>query len=139
MSEKDRLVMQLANAIVSDDDIRSSNWDAVSVVIRIHEGGSGGVTGVRFRGENSEPEAPHPWNVMPPAEALREEMRRVDGHEWIKCLVQITRSDGKVHIDFEYDDWERWKLKVKSLDTRDYQMSLRPSWYDPTVHGSDAD
>ena len=54
-------------------------------------------------------------SVMKAFRRLHEHMAAVDGVAWQQCLLEISRTDYTVSVDFEYDDRDRWSVTPDKL------------------------
>lgn len=127
-SKASELVHVIGNKIVSDPAYLDQPWDGVSLVGTFSEG-QRRMTGFRFFADGAfKASLPKDKDlgIMNGLRDLHREMSAETGAAWHQCLIQIWKPGPKIHIDFEYDDPERWKLKPVSLDVSDYANSIRP-------------
>ena len=55
-------------------------------------------------------------SVMKGFRRLHDRMAALDGVAWQQCLLEITRQDQTVSVEFEYDDPDRWSLTPDNLE-----------------------
>jgi hypothetical protein len=114
---KDDLVHKAGALLLQDPEIKGSDWTGVSVVFETSDGRNYSVGGYVYTTDD--------WNGFSPEEdeAFSELMFKLREHEsadgqppFIACLLQISRSDMKTEIAFEYEDANRWKVTPRNLD-----------------------
>jgi hypothetical protein len=54
-------------------------------------------------------------SVMKAFRRLHEHMEAINGGAWQQCLLEISRIDFTVSVDFEYDDPDRWSVTPDKL------------------------
>ena len=54
-------------------------------------------------------------SVMHAFRALHETMAGRDGTPWLQCLLEVSRQDDTVAVQFEYDDPQRWAVTPDAL------------------------
>lgn len=100
-------------------------WAALALVATFG-GGTESMFGYVYYDDGSwAARTPKGFDVLTGIGALRAAMTEPGGPAWKTCLLQITRADMRLDIDFEYDDEERWKVGPDSLERM--VESLRPA------------
>ena len=114
----DELIMKIGTMILNDERYED-DWSALSLVGDLANGGKGMHGYVYFsdgRFEGRIPAVGRPLIKL--FIALRDEMDRTKGVSWHQCLVQITRPDLDIRIQFEYDDPRRWSVTPANLSAQ---------------------
>jgi hypothetical protein len=119
-----RLIDKVGHGILGSEAFADDGWMAISLVTRIE--------GAIFNhGFKYYPDG----RVIPASEItfettmlfveLVDTMEQLEGRRWKVCLVQIVRPDMKIHIEYEYDDGDRWSVTPANLETM--REELRPA------------
>jgi len=115
MSEKkidvDELMHLIGKAVVNDEKIISVKWSAIAVSAIIRES-STDMNGFMYdEFGNSKPNTPRDRDIRSMLRHLKQAMVEKNGGEaWKACLIQITKKDMSIKMDFEYEDENRWKV-----------------------------
>ncbi len=57
---------------------------------------------------------------------LQEQVYKQCGHKFKQLLIQTEKQTGRIKIDFEFDDPERWAIKPAKL--KELRENLRPDF-----------
>ncbi|MCU0493524.1 MAG: hypothetical protein MUD01_18205 [Chloroflexaceae bacterium] len=119
----DRLMLELGQMILADEEYTSRDWRAIAVVIQLYNRTS--MFGYMWDAEGEwQGAAPDNFDIFDTAEELRAAMRDEQGNTWRCCLVQITRPGLKVKITFDWDNGNAWNVTPANLETM--VATLRP-------------
>ncbi len=114
---KDDLVHKAGALLLQDPEIKGSDWTGIAVVFETADGRNYSVGGYIYTADD--------WNGFNPEEdealsellfTLREHTATNGQPPFVACLLQISRADMKIKIDFEYEDPARWKVTPRNLD-----------------------
>lgn len=125
MAAKDDLIHQLGSLLVGDEEVAAENWQHLALV-GIVDTEQSRMNGFCYDAAGDyEPAAPRNFETLAVLRKLRDEMAKADGKApWKTCLVRIARAGGKIGVDFEYDDPNRWIISKSNLRQR--ADELRP-------------
>ncbi len=113
--EKDDLIHEIGQLIVSALPDEEKNWAKLAVVVEFEEGARG-IYGFAYDAlDEAEAATIEGFEVVDAAERLRQVMREADKTEWQACLIQLVRATQRIVVTFEYDDPERWHITAKTL------------------------
>lgn len=119
-----KLIDKLGHGILGSAAFADDGWTAIALVTRIE----GAIVnhGFKYYPDGS---------VIPASETtfdttmlfveLVDTMEQLDGRRWKACLIQITKPEMKIRIQYEYDNAHRWSVTPANLETM--RESLRPS------------
>jgi YD repeat-containing protein len=128
MTDLDRggeLINAIGGRIVHDENYTRYDWDSLSLVVTVDDAMSSSSGFVYLDTGEVVPNHPSGFDVLDLFEELQEATARPDGKRWKAALVQIVRATGKMHLEFEWDDADRWKVTPTNLDAR--REELRPA------------
>lgn len=122
--DKDALVMQIGQTLVADDKVAAQPWDGYALIASYGDG-TRRVSGFRYRdGEGAEAATPASAALGEQLDALRAATRVHDKDPWSVCVVRISRTTGKITVDFEYDNPGQWEITPATL--QDVTERARP-------------
>lgn len=123
--DRNEATLQLARAIAADAKLGTLPWDELVLVARFGDGVSN-VNGFAYQaGGTSRPVAPRGAAVLDAFIDLRA-ATAVDGQaDWIACKLQVRRAGGKLSLDFEYEQPDRWKISPANV--KQMSEALRPA------------
>jgi len=120
---RDRTLTELGRLIVAGPDYAGHDWRGIAVVIQIEPRKR--LFGYMYLSDGSWTAAiPEPRPAIEKALALAEAMRVEGKAGWKTCLIQISAPDGRMKVDFEYDNPARWDVTPANLEER--VEALRP-------------
>jgi hypothetical protein len=115
---REELILKLGTQIAGDAALALDGWQHLVLASRI-EGGTPDLAGFCYRDGRSTPVSPRDFGIFDTLEQLRDAMAAADGKDpWSACLIRIDRASGKVNLDFEYHDAERWAVTPKNVKQR---------------------
>ena len=121
-SNIDKLENELYHNLVNNEEIKSKEWDFVSLVIS-KRGNS--MFGYRFYGDNWEGYGPSGFEWADIAEAHYKAMDK-EGRPWIKMLMSFNKETSSYAIEYEYEDKDRWSLGGKDIGSiEEFAYSLK--------------
>ena len=126
MSAKDDLIHQLGSLLVGDTEVAADNWQPLALVGMV-DAEQARLNGFCYDAAgNDEPAAPRNFETLAVLRKLRDEMAKADGKApWKTCLVRIARANGKITVDFEYEDAHRWVISKSNLRQRADELKPR--------------
>lgn len=116
--DRDALIHRIGMLIVTDKVVDAAPWDGYALIVRYDEAGSPSrrIAGFRYRDDAGfDAATPADPALGAALDALREAMRTDRQAPWFACVVQIRHDTRKVHVDFEYDDPQRWDISAATL------------------------
>ena len=123
----DDLIMEIGSLVVNDRRY-DERWKGLALVGNFSNGQERMNGYQYFANGDFEPGIPkRAGDIIDKLLELRQEMKKEKDEEWHQCLIQITRPDFKINIQFEYDDPARWSVKNVSLDMSEYAELLKPA------------
>jgi len=107
--DRDTLIHRLAETIAGDDALLLDGWTHLVLVSRI-ESGTPDMTGFCYTDDGrAVAVSPTDFGIFDALEQLRDAMAEADGKKpWIAALFRIERATGKLAVQFEYNEPERW-------------------------------
>jgi len=110
-------VIELAELVSSHQAYSGTDWSYIAIVATFTRQRRSMVGYVFFADGHWEARLPRDRqrSVMKAFRKLHEHMAAVDGVAWQQCLLEITRRDRTVSVEFEYDDPDRWTLMPADL------------------------
>lgn len=126
MSAKDELIHALGALLVADPEVATANWQHLALV-GVVDAEQARMNGFCYDAAgDDEPAAPRNFETLAAMRKLRDAMAQSDGKTpWKSCLVRITRSSGKISVDFEYADAGRWAINKANLRQRADELKPR--------------
>ena len=117
--DRDTLIHRLAETIADDQVLLLDGWTHLVLVSRI-EADTPDLTGFCYTADGRAVSvAPKDFGIFDVLEQLREEMAEADGKKpWIAALLRIERATGKLAMEFEYNQPERWIVTPDNVTTR---------------------
>lgn len=121
------MILEVGRMVIEDPEYRDDRWQAISLVGTLGDG-QREMTGYQYFADGDfEAAAPEEFgDILRKLMELRDVMEVVNGDVWKQCLIQITKPDYEVKMQFEYDDAQRWTPKEVSLDMSGFANSIRP-------------
>ena len=111
-------------ALVQDEDINSTQWTDLVIVAQFMPA-SIKVNGFAYSSAGKPtPTSPSGVEITKKFQALRQAMIEPGKEPWKACLVRIEQPSGKMSIDFEYDQPEKWLIVPSTV--RKMGESLKP-------------
>ena len=99
----DELVLNIGNAILEDENIKSREWESLALVVELD--GRRNMFGYVFdRDGGAEAEVPEESNVLELAVQLRDEMAK-DNEPWKSMLFQVSGDELRLSFDHHGDEW----------------------------------
>lgn len=113
---KDALVHAIGQRIIADPGVNAAPWDAYALIAWYGEGHCI-LSGFRYLDAGDAAAATPDDGVG--LQALFQQLRQATAKPglapWDACVVQIVKATGKISIDFEYEDAERWRIRPGTL------------------------
>ena len=123
-----KYIQELGELILRCEDVEETeNWDGLAFVFDVGDGHMAN-SGFMYVGDKVIPSSAEVESDIMVLDnkilEFREAIRQACGHEFVQLLIQMT-SSGKIHIDFEFNDRERWNMGPANY--RAMRENLRPS------------
>lgn len=125
------LIVQIGELILDDGEFEDIAWDSISLVASFFEG-SREITGYAFT-DDGKFEPAIPWEageVLDKLEMLNTHMEASKQGAFVQCLIQITKPDHALRLQFEHDDPKRWSvaaaIEAKSSFSGMLHLKKRP-------------
>jgi hypothetical protein len=117
--DRDTLIHRLAEAIAGDNALLLDGWTHLVLVSRV-EADTPDLTGFCYTADGRAASvAPKDFGIFDVLEQLRAAMAEADGKKpWIAALFRIERETGKLAMEFEYNQPERWIVTPDNVTTR---------------------
>jgi hypothetical protein len=111
-------VIGLAELVSSHQAYSGTDWTYIALVATITRQRRSMFGYVFFSDGHWEAKLPRDpqRSVMKGFRRLHDRMAALDGVAWQQCLLEITRQDQTVSVEFEYDDPDRWSLTPDNLE-----------------------
>ena len=121
------MILEVGRMVIEDPEYRDDRWQKIALVATMGDG-QREITGYQYFADGGfEAAAPEEFGaILRKLRDLRNVMESANGDLWKQCLIQITKPDYDVKIQFEYDDAERWSPKEISLDMSAFANAIRP-------------
>lgn len=120
-------VIELGRLVSSHPAYADTDWSYIALVATFAEGRRSMFGYVFFADGRWEAKLPRDRDrsVMRAFRKLHERMTVADGFGWLQCLLEISRQDQTVAVQFEYDDANRWSVTPDNLEERIGELSRR--------------
>lgn len=105
----DQLLQAVGNALVDDPGLAEAEWDSVVLVGHLGAGATS-IYAYRFVGTRAHSVALQDFDLYDLLPALRAAMIDERSGPWKAVLVQITKPDLDIHVEFEHEDANRWHM-----------------------------
>jgi hypothetical protein len=117
--DRNTLIHRLAEAIAGDSALLLDGWTHLVLVSRV-EADTPDLTGFCYTADGRAASvAPKDFGIFDALEQLRAAMAEADGKKpWIAALFRIERETGKLAMEFEYNQPERWIVTPDNVTTR---------------------
>jgi hypothetical protein len=117
--DRDALIHRLAETIAGDSELLLDGWTHLVLTSRI-EDGTLNMNGFCYAADGDAiPVSPRDFSIFDVLQELREAMAQADGKApWIAALFRIERKTGKLAMEFEYDQPERWAVTPDNVKAR---------------------
>lgn len=111
-------VLELAELVTSHQAYRETDWSYIALVATFTPQRRSMFGYVFFADGHWEAKLPRDpqRSVMKAFRRLHGRMATIDGVAWQQCLLEITRPERTVSVEFEYDDPDRWSLTPANLE-----------------------
>ncbi|MFK7161351.1 hypothetical protein V6U78_09920 [Marinospirillum sp. MEB164] len=128
MNIDSRYIQELGELILRCEDVvETESWDALAFVFDVGDGHMAN-SGFIYVGDKVIPASARPEFDMMALDnkilEFREAIRQACEYEFVQLLIQMT-SVGNIHIDFEFNDRERWNMGPANY--RAMRENLRPT------------
>ncbi len=129
MNINDKYVYDIGELILQCEDVVDSHWQLLSVVYDTGEGHTANSGFLYTEDEIS------PISVSIPGQRFllrntilefRDVVYEETGHKFKQLLIQMEKETGRIKIDFEFDDPDRWAIKPSKL--KEMREALRPQF-----------
>lgn len=127
--DRDALVLELGRLLVADDEVTNGpGWAHVVLVATVDEA-STRMNGFSYGPDGPpEPAAPRDTRTLDVVRDLRAAMAAHDGGPpWVSCLVRVEHATGRLTVDVEYDDPQRWRITRQNQRERAVELDPRPA------------
>ena len=125
--DKNALIDRIGKLLMTGPAVDQARWDGYALIVRYGEPGlARRISGFRYLDDGGfEAATPRTEALGPALDALREATRVADKAPWHACVFRIRRDSRKLHVEFEYDNPERWDVVPETL--REVIERARPS------------
>lgn len=110
-------VIELGTLISSHPSYDGTDWSYIALVASFSGGRRSMFGYVFFADGHWEARVPRDpeRTVMKAFRRLHEQMEIEDGVVWLQCLLEITKAEHTITVDFEYNDPDRWSVTPANL------------------------
>lgn len=122
---RDELLMEVGQQVIQSEILNRVDWDHVAIVVDLKPGVTSN-NGFAYNGDKARPVAIREFSFSESVERLQKALVQPNKEPFIQMLIQIRRSDYKMHTDFEYEDSARWKIAPSTMSRM--KEVLRPTW-----------
>ncbi|WP_088314123.1 hypothetical protein [Kineosporia sp. R_H_3] len=125
--ERDDLVLELGRLLVADDEVTNGPGWAYVVLVATVDDASTRMNGFSYGPDGPpEPAAPRDPRTLDVVRDLRAAMAAHDGGPpWVSCLVRVERATGRLTVDVEHDDPQRWRITPQNRHERAAELDPR--------------
>lgn len=115
--DRDALLLRIGRLIARDAALADASWDGFSLIVRYDDAGiDRRISGFRYvDGAGFEAATPRDPALGVALDALRDATRIEGKAPWAACVVQLRRTSGTLHANFEYDAPARWDITPATL------------------------
>jgi hypothetical protein len=125
----DELIQDIGNLILKSEDLAESNWDFTSIVFDVSEGNIAN-SGFKYQDKRVSPIIAdieeNPLAIDNKVYAFQAAVENKFGHKFKQLLIQIEKETGRIKIDFEFDNANRWTIVPSRL--KEMREELRPKF-----------
>ncbi len=119
----DHFLEAFAQIVAGDSALLLDGWTGLVLVCQV-EDGTPDMTGFCYHATSAVPVAPSDFAVFDVVERLRDAMAARDGRPaWQAALFRLVRQTGRLTVDFEYVDPERWAVTPTTVAHRKEQFA----------------
>jgi hypothetical protein len=120
-------VIELGKLVSSHPAYDDADWSYIALVTTFAQGRRSMLGYVFFADGHWEAKLPRDRErtVMKAFRQLHERMAAADGMAWLQCLMEVSRQDHTVAVQFEYDDPNRWSVTPDKLEEQIGELSPR--------------
>lgn len=122
-------IEEIGHLILQCDDVADSQWHTLSFVFDITDGATSN-SGFLYKGEKVTPVIAeieeHPLLLDDTILDLRKEIAEKNGHKFFQFLIQLEKETGRIKVDLEFDNPDRWKITPGKL--KEIRETLRPNF-----------
>ncbi|MEU0538994.1 hypothetical protein ABZ319_03930 [Nocardia sp. NPDC005978] len=123
IEDASEILIAIGELILGDSEYHDTPWNAFTLVVDLDRGRS--MYGYAYADDGLWQAArPGGIDVLNRAVDLRAAMSEPGKRDWKLCVIQVSRSDEEITIDFEYKSTKRWK--VTPANVYDMAEKLRP-------------
>jgi len=129
MNIDDKHILKISELILRCRKIIENDWGLVSIVYDVGEGHSAN-SGFLYNGNKIRPVSVgidgEPTLLSNNILEFQEEVHKECGHKFKQLLIQMEKETGRIKIDFEFDDPDRWAIKPSKI--KEMREALRPDF-----------
>lgn len=123
LEEASEILISIGQLILDDPEYHDTPWNAFTLVVNLHRGRS--MYGLTYADDGRWQAAlPGGIDVLHRAADLRAAMSVPGKRDWKLCLIQVTRADLQIAIEYEYKSEERWRVTPDNMSEN--AEKLRP-------------
>ncbi|CAM3845021.1 hypothetical protein [Pseudoalteromonas maricaloris] len=129
MNIDDKYITEIGQLLLRCEDMLENEWESVSIVYDINEGHTSN-SGFLYMRDGILPTCAsidgEPLLFRDKILGLREKIQDETGYGFIQLLIQMEKATGRIKIDFEFDDPNRWAIKPAKI--KEMREILRPDF-----------
>jgi hypothetical protein len=129
MKVEDRYILDLGALILRCKKVEENEWSLLSIVYDTNEGHTAN-SGFLYLGEKvrsiSVSIENEPLLLRDKIIEFREKIFEQCGQKFKQLLIQMEKETGRIKIDFEFDDPDRWAIKPAKL--KEMREALKPQF-----------
>jgi hypothetical protein len=128
MNINDTFIVNVGKEVLKAELLSEVEWQELALIVEVAEGYFSD-SGFLYNGSDIEPFDAYSENPLALRNAiseLNEEVLKACGNKFKLLLIQMEKETGRIKIDFEFDDPNRWTIKPAKL--KEMQESLRPEF-----------
>lgn len=122
------MIDEIGGMIVEDERFQAVPWQAIAIAVTLADG-QREMSTYRYLEDGSfqagSPKAA--GAILRKIRALKAQMEADGDGAFQQCLIQITKPDYKLRLQFEFDNPKRWWPGDLGMDMSGFAESLRPA------------
>lgn len=126
--DKNELIKKIALSVVQSEDLVGSNWDSLAIVFELRDGAISN-SGFAYLDDESTPVVAEIDSDPMLIDNLVVDLQgaiAIECGEKFKQLLLQQNVEGKFKIEFNFDDFERWKISPGNF--KQMQSEIRPDF-----------
>ncbi|WP_448565363.1 hypothetical protein [Thalassotalea ganghwensis] len=129
MNIDDKYILELGELTLRCKKVIENNWEALTFVFDVADGHLAN-SGFLYHEDNIRTATARikeePMLLSDKIKDLRKMIYEQTGHKFKQLLIQMEKSTGRIKIDFEFDNPNRWTIKPAKI--KEMREQLRPDF-----------